>query len=249
MPYHDHRSHTPRAVAASRSDATRRTVLGGLALAGAAALWLAAPQAHAQDGAATTMPADAPTMASEPGAARAIFAGGCFWCVEADFDKVRGVKSTVSGYIGGSTDNPTYKNHTAGGHREAVEIVYDPAEVTYDQLLDVFWTSVDPTDADGQFCDRGFSYSTAIYAVDEEQLREAQASKDEYAPKLAEPIATEIVMAPKFFPAEDYHQNYYRKNPIRYAYYRRACDRNDTVEDVWGEAAYAGLEQFKAEKS
>ena len=244
---HPARRRTARAIAANRSDTTRRTMVGGLALAGAALLWLAAPHARAQDG-ATPMPADAPTMASEPGMERAIFAGGCFWCVESDFDKVRGVKSTVSGYIGGATDNPTYENHTSAMHREAVEIVYDPDEVSYDELLDVFWTSVDPTDEGGQFCDRGFSYTTAIYAVGEEQLREAEASRDEYAAKLSEPIATEIVPAPRFWPAEDYHQDYYAKNPIRYSFYRRACGRDGTVEDVWGEDAYAGLEALKAAK-
>ena len=187
-----------------------------------------------------------PTMANDSGMERAIFAGGCFWCVESDFDKVEGVASTVSGYIGGSNDNPTYKNHTAQGHREAVEIVYDPDVVSFDTLLDVFWTSVDPTDDGGQFCDRGFSYTTAIYAVDDEQLETAKASAEKFGQLLDEPIKTEIVAAPTFWPAEDYHQDYYAKNPIRYAYYRRACRRDGTVERVWGENAYKGLKAAKA---
>ena len=235
----------PRAIAALKP--SRRMVLGA-ALAGAAALWLALPMARAQDGAAA-MPADAPTMASEPGMERAIFAGGCFWCVESDFDKVKGVKSTVSGYIGGTNDNPTYQDHTRYRHREAVEIVYDPTEVTYGELLDVFWTSIDPTDEGGAFCDRGYSYTSAIYAVGDEQLEAARASKDSYAPKLEKPIATEIVEAPTFWPAEDYHQDYYAKNPIRYNFYRRACGRDGTVEDVWGDSAFSGLEANKAKDS
>ena len=246
MPRPAYRTRTARAIAA-REVLSRRTILG-VAMAGAAALWLASPNARAQDS-ATQMPADAPTMATEPGMERAIFAGGCFWCVESDFDKVKGVKSTVSGYIGGSNDNPTYENHTSAGHREAVEIVYDPGEVTFNELLDVFWTSVDPTDGGGQFCDRGFSYTTAVYAVDAEQLEAAKASVDEYAGKLDKPIVTEIVEAPTFWPAEDYHQDYYSKNPIRYNFYRRACGRDGTVEDVWGKAAYSGLEAAKAKDS
>ena len=190
-----------------------------------------------------------PTTANDPGMGRAIFAGGCFWCVESDFDKVPGVVSTVSGYIGGSNDAPTYKDHTKYGHREAVEVTYDPARVDFETLLDVFWTSVDPTDGGGQFCDRGFSYTTAIYAVDEEQQRAAEASREAFSDSLSEPIVTEITAAPEFWPAEDYHQDYYRKNPIRYTYYRRACGRDNAVEGVWGERAYEGLEAAKAKKA
>ena len=246
MPRSAYRTRTARTIA-SHETLSRRTILG-VAMVGAAALWLASPSANAQEG-ATQMPADAPTLASEPGMARAIFAGGCFWCVESDFDKVKGVESTVSGYIGGTNDNPTYKDHTRYRHREAVEIVYDPDVVSYDELLDVFWTSVDPTDEGGQFCDRGFSYTTGIYAVGEEQLEAAEASRDEFAAQLSEPIVTEIVMAPQFWPAEDYHQDYYEKNPIRYNFYRRACGRDGAVEDVWGKAAYSGLEANKAKDS
>lgn len=171
----------------------------------------------------------------------AIFAGGCFWCVESDFDAVPGVTSTTSGYIGGTTENPTYEDHTAAGHREAVRIEFDDAKVSYDQLLDVFWHSVDPTDGGGQFCDRGHSYTTAIYATDMNQLAEAQKSEKAIEAALKQPVATEIAPAPAFWPAEDYHQDYYRKNPLRYKYYRYACGRDARVEEVWGNAAHQGI--------
>ena len=223
---------------------SRRAALGLLA---AAALPFAAFSlpALSQSDAPGAMPADAPTLATDPGFEVATFAGGCFWCVESDFDKVPGVLSTVSGYTGGTNENPTYKDHTQFGHREAVQITYDPGVVDYATLLDVFWTSIDPTDADGAFCDRGFSYTSAIYANDEEQLALARASEAEYAARLDEPIATEIVPAPAFYAAEDYHQDYYRKNPVRYKYYRTACRRDATVERVWGDMAYEGLEEAK----
>lgn len=172
---------------------------------------------------------------------KAIFAGGCFWCVEADFDKVPGVVSTVSGYTGGSTDNPSYKTHTAGGHREAVEITFEPGKVSYDTLLGIFWRSVDPTDGGGQFCDRGHSYTTAIYTVDQAQAEAARRSKAEAAKALGEPVVTEIVPASTFWPAEEYHQNYYKKNPLRYAYYRNGCGRDDRIRQVWGEQAFEGI--------
>jgi peptide-methionine (S)-S-oxide reductase len=171
--------------------------------------------------------------------AKAIFAGGCFWCVESDFDPVPGVLSTTSGYIGGENDNPTYENHP--GHREAVRIEYDDTKTTYAKLLDVFWHSVDPLDAGGQFCDRGHSYTTAVYAADDADLKAAEASKAEVAALLKEPVATEIVKAPAFWPAEDYHQDFYHKSPARYKYYRYACGRDDRVEEVWGEAAHEGI--------
>jgi peptide-methionine (S)-S-oxide reductase len=166
----------------------------------------------------------------------AIFAGGCFWCVESDFDKAPGVKATVSGYIGGQNDNPTYQNHSQFRHREAVKIDYDPAQVSYEQLLRIFFRSVDPTDAGGQFCDRGFSYTTAVYALDDAQLAQAEAAKQEAAAALGTALATEITPAPTFWPAEDYHQDYYAKNPLRYAYYRSACGRDAKVRQVWGAA-------------
>nr|WP_321458455.1 peptide-methionine (S)-S-oxide reductase MsrA [uncultured Cohaesibacter sp.] len=176
----------------------------------------------------------------------AIFAGGCFWCVESDFDHVEGVVETISGYSGGTTtENVTYKNHVSANHREVVKITYDSRKTDYATLLDVFWRSVDPTDAGGQFCDRGHSYTTAIYTLDEEQARIAEASKKALneSNKLSAPIATDISDAGPFFAAEDYHQNYYQKNPIRYQYYRFACGRDARVEKVWGEEAHAGIEK------
>jgi peptide-methionine (S)-S-oxide reductase len=172
---------------------------------------------------------------------QAIFAGGCFWCVESDFDKVPGVISTTSGYIGGENDNPTYENHTRYRHREAVLIEYDPGQVSYDQLLHSFFRSVDPLDAGGQFCDRGFSYSTAVYAVDEAQLELATAAKADAEAVLGQEVATEIVPAPTFWQAEEYHQDYYRKNPLRYSFYRNACGRDQRVREVWGDQALSGI--------
>lgn len=183
----------------------------------------------------------------------AIFAGGCFWCVEADFDKVPGVTSTVSGYIGGTTENPTYRNHTAAGHREAVRIEYDPSTVSYDQLLDVFFHSVDPTDAGGQFCDRGESYSTAVYTTSESQTAEAEEAKQAAANELGQAVVTPIIAAPTFWPAEDYHQNYYRSDENilsrfgivskaeAYKGYREGCGRDARLKEVWGDAALQGI--------
>ncbi|MCV6546213.1 MAG: peptide-methionine (S)-S-oxide reductase MsrA [Cohaesibacter sp.] len=176
----------------------------------------------------------------------AIFAGGCFWCVEKDFDHVPGVLETISGYSGGATnENVTYKNHVAARHREVLKITYDPKTVSYDQLLDVFWRSVDPTDNGGQFCDRGHSYTTAIYALNEEQAKLAKASKAKLdaANSLPGPIVTEIAKASPFFTAEDYHQDYYQKNPVRYKYYRYSCGRDARVQKVWGSEAYRGIEK------
>ena len=180
----------------------------------------------------------APQGASAQATKTAIFAGGCFWCVESDFDHVKGIVDTTSGYIGGSNDHPTYQNHP--GHREAVRVTYDPSKVTYDHLLDVYWHSVDPTDAGGAFCDRGHSYTTAIYATDAAQLKEAKASETEVQKALGK-VATEIAPAPTFWPAEGYHQDYYKKNPLKYRYYRTGCGRNDRVEQVWGDKAYEGI--------
>jgi peptide-methionine (S)-S-oxide reductase len=173
----------------------------------------------------------------------AILAGGCFWCVESDFDKIPGVVRTTSGYIGGSTENPTYKQVSAGntGHLEAVEIAYDPDQVTYNDLLTAFWHSVDPTDPGGQFCDRGESYTTAVFVQNEEQRQVAEASKSIAADELDREIATPIREASTFYPSEEYHQNYYQKDPIRYRYYRWACGRNQRVEELWGDRAYRGI--------
>lgn len=171
----------------------------------------------------------------------AIFAGGCFWCVESDFDKVPGVLSTTSGYIGGTNDNPTYYDHTTFRHREAVRIEFDATTVNYEALLSAFFRSVDPTDAGGQFCDRGFSYTTAVYTIGDEQAALAEAAKAEAAAHLGQDLATEIVAAPTFWPAEDYHQDYYVKNPLRYKYYRTGCGRDQKLQAVWGDEALKGI--------
>lgn len=183
--------------------------------------------------------------AADGGLEIATFAGGCFWCVESDFDTVPGVKRTVSGYTGGILMNPSYKQVTAGGtgHREAVQIYFDPAQVSYETLLEIFWRSVDPTDAGGQFCDRGQSYETAIFANSPEQKRLAEASKQRLidSEALDAPIVTPIETAGAFYEAEGYHQDYYKKNPLRYAFYRFSCGRDDRVEELWGEDAHRGI--------
>jgi peptide-methionine (S)-S-oxide reductase len=177
--------------------------------------------------------------------AKATFAGGCFWCVEADFDKVEGVVSTTSGYIGGRLPNPTYAQVSAGGtgHTEAVEVVFDPRRVSYEKLLEVFWASIDPTVKDRQFCDVGSQYRTAIFAHDEAQRRAAEASRSalDRSKPFKEPIVTPIETATTFYPAEDYHQDYYLKNPIRYRFYRNGCGRDARLKQLWGErAGHAG---------
>ena len=172
--------------------------------------------------------------------AKATFAGGCFWCGESDFDKLPGVISTTSGYTGGTLANPTYQmvSSKTTGHAEAVEIVYDPKKVSYEQLLDHFWHSIDPTTKDRQFCDAGSPYRTAIFAQDDAQFAAAKASLAalEKAKPFKEPIVTEIVKAGPFYAAEEYHQDYYKKNPIRYQYYRASCGRDDRVKQLWGKA-------------
>jgi peptide-methionine (S)-S-oxide reductase len=191
--------------------------------------------------AAMATAAVAQTQATGPapqGLAKATFAGGCFWCVEADFDKVPGVKSTVSGYIGGKVANPSYEQ-VAGkgtGHAEAVEVVYDPKAVSYEQLLSYFWRTIDPTTKDRQFCDAGSPYRTGIFVHDAQQLAAAQTSKAalEKSKPFAAPIVTEISMATVFYAAEDYHQDYYKKNPVRYKYYRNGCGRDERLKQLWG---------------
>ncbi|MBL1437908.1 MAG: peptide-methionine (S)-S-oxide reductase MsrA [Rhodobacteraceae bacterium] len=165
----------------------------------------------------------------------AIFAGGCFWCVESDFDKVEGVVETVSGYTGGTLQNATYRNH--GQHREAVKITFDADVVSYEQLLYVFWRTVDATDAGGQFCDRGHSYLTGIFALNDTQAAAARASKAALRGRLGAPIVTEVFAAGDFWDAENYHQNYYQKNANRYDYYRSGCGRDARVAALWGDEA------------
>jgi len=173
----------------------------------------------------------------------AIFAGGCFWCVESDFDSVPGILSTTSGYIGGSANSASYKSVSAGGtgHYEAVKIVYDPGKVSYDRLLHIFWRSVDPTDAGGQFCDRGTSYKTGIFVMNEAERKTALASKKKAAASLGQNIVTPIVKAGAFYKAEAYHQNYYKRNPIRYKVYRYGCGRDARIKSLWGSQAMAGI--------
>ena len=168
--------------------------------------------------------------------AKATFAGGCFWCMEPPFDALDGVVSTTSGYTGGHTANPTYEQVSAGrtGHAEAVEIVYDPRKVTYARLLEVFWRNIDPLTANAQFCDTGSQYRAGIFVHDATQRRLAEASKDSVAQRLHKPIVTEITAASQFWPAEEYHQDYYKKNPIRYKFYRTSCGRDRRLEAIWG---------------
>jgi peptide-methionine (S)-S-oxide reductase len=168
----------------------------------------------------------------------ATFAGGCFWCVEPPFDELEGVISTTSGYTGGQKKNPTYEEVSSGGtgHTEAVQIAFDPTKISYSQLLDVFWKNIDPTTPHRQFCDVGSQYRAAIFYHGAEQKREAEASKKalEESGRLMKPIVTEIVPAAEFYPAEDYHQDYYQKNPIRYKLYRYNCGRDQALARIWG---------------
>jgi peptide methionine sulfoxide reductase msrA/msrB len=195
------------------------------------------------------------SLLSAPGAGaaektkKAIFAGGCFWCMEKPFEQMDGVVSVTSGYIGGKTENPTYENYAAGGHIEAIEIVYDPAKVSYAKLLDVFWRQIDPTDSGGQFVDRGHAYTSGIFYLDEEQHQQAEKSKHELAERkvFAKPLVTPIVPATRFYPAEEYHQDYYKKNPIRYHYYRNGSGRDQFLEKIWGKESRAATKWSEAE--
>jgi len=198
-----------------------------------AALFLAA----AAVGAAQAQAPKAATTAT----AKATFAGGCFWCMEPPYDKLDGVIATISGYTGGTKANPTYEEVSGGrtGHAEAVQVEYDPKKVSYEKLLDVFWHNIDPTQKDAQFCDHGTQYRSAIFVHDESQKKLADASKA--ALTKSKPfkgdIVTEIVPATTFYPAEDYHQDYYMKNPIRYKYYRTGCGRDARLKELWGATA------------
>lgn len=173
---------------------------------------------------------------SSPKTDRAIFAGGCFWCTEAAFDIVDGVTNTTSGYTGGNIDNPSYKDVSSGksGHVEALEVVYDPNLVTYKELLEVFWQSIDPTDLTGQFADRGSQYQTAIFYLNDEQYQEALASKKSVEKRLGQTVHTKILKAKKFYPAEDNHQNYHEKNPYRYELYKKGSGRPKRLQEIWG---------------
>jgi peptide-methionine (S)-S-oxide reductase len=208
-----------------------RTLLPLLVAAGTA---LAAVAAAQDSGEMTT----GDPSASQEGLASAIFAGGCFWCMEPPYDELEGVISTTSGYAGGKTSDPTYEEVSAGGtgHAEVVKVVYDPAKVGYAELLNVFWHNIDPLTANAQFCDHGSQYRSAIFYMGEEQERLAMESKEalETSGWFDQPIVTEIVPASEFYAAEDYHQDYYEKNPVRYKFYRYACGRDQRLEEVWG---------------
>jgi len=196
-----------------------RRILLGLAFAAAAPLMVAAAPQHAT----------------------AIFAGGCFWCEETAFVDVPGVISVTSGYTGGQKKNPTYEEVSSGstGHAESVEVVYDPSKISYEKLLDVFWHNVDPTQANGQFCDHGNQYRSSIFYKDDAQRKAAEESKAklEAMPRFKGKIVTQIVPASTFYPAEEYHQKFYKKNPLRYHSYRQGCGRDARLKEIWGEAA------------
>lgn len=217
---------------------TRRRGLWALGAALLASVLFAAVAASANPGksAASATPSTATTAKTE----KATFAGGCFWCTESDFDKVPGVISTTSGYTGGSVANPTYQQVSAKvtGHAEVVEIVFDPAKVSYEKLLDVYWRSIDPTTKDRQFCDAGSPYRTAIFTHGPQQAAAAKASLQalEKSKPFVEPIVTTLHEAGAFYPAEDYHQDYYLKNPVRYRYYRQSCGRDARLQQLWGAA-------------
>lgn len=194
---------------------------------------------------ATVIMVSSPARAQEKvqQAAVAIVAGGCFWCVESDFDKIPGVLSTTSGYIGGKLDNPTYKQVSRGGtgHAEAVKIVYDPMKISYNRILHIFWRTTDPLTAGGQFCDRGDQYRNAIFYLDQKQRKAAIKSKAELQASgvLKGKIVTTIEKATRFFPAEGFHQNYAKRSPTKYKFYRWNCGRDKRVKQIWGKEAYS----------
>ena len=178
----------------------------------------------------------APTPGSAQTTAKATFAGGCFWCMEPPFDELDGVISTTSGYTGGKTKNPTYEQVSTGttGHAEALQVIYDPKKITYEKLLEVFWRNIDPFAAAGQFCDIGSQYRSAIFYHDATQKSAAEKSKKAVQARFKQPVATEITAATVFYPAEEYHQDYYKKNPVRYKLYSHGCGRAQRLEEVWG---------------
>lgn len=189
----------------------------------------------------TPASAQTPKPAAKPATAVATFAGGCFWCVEEAFDKVPGVIATVSGYMGGHLKNPTYELVSTGrtGHTEVVQVEYDPAKVGYEQLLDAFWRNIDPTQASGQFCDIGSQYRSEVFYHTDEQRRLAEASKIRLlkSKPFKDDIVTGVTRAGEFYRAEDYHQNYYQRNPIRYRYYKTGCGREARLRELWGKPA------------
>lgn len=186
-----------------------------------------------------------------PARATATFAGGCFWCMQPPFEKLNGVLSTTVGYTGGNTKNPTYEEVSAGGtgHAESVQIVYDPKRISYEKLLDIFWHNIDPVTPNAQFCDHGNQYRSAIFYHDEAQRLAAEASKQKVdgSKQLPQPIVTQIVAATEFYPAEEYHQMYHEKNPVRYTYYRWGCGRDKRLKELWGSAPTDGVDSESKE--
>ncbi len=214
-------------------------VAGAATVMAAVAIILRAPETNA---APSTEARDPAPEIGDAATASAIFAGGCFWCMEPPFEKLDGVSSVTSGYIGGQVRNPTYEQVSGGrtGHTEAVEIVYDPAKVSYAQLLDIFWHNIDPLTANAQFCDRGPQYRSEIFPMNSAERAAAEASKSTIEKKLGAKVVTEITDATTFFAAEEYHQDYYKKNPIRYKFYRTSCGRDARLRELWGDAAGIG---------
>lgn len=210
---------------------TRFTLLRPFLLCVVAAAGFATPPLYAQSSQAASSQGQAN--------AQATFAGGCFWCMEPPYDNQPGVSATISGYIGGELENPTYEDITRGdtGHAEVVQVEYDSEQISYEQLLAIFWRNIDPFAVDRQFCDVGDQYRSAIFYHDEAQRELAEASKAEMEARFDQAIATQIVPATTFWPAEEYHQDYYQKNPVRYKFYRYSCGRDARLEEVWGEEA------------
>ena len=209
----------------------------GLVLLAAACSTGVPADAQAEKTAALVPDQPAPIPEQKEGLATAIFAGGCFWCMESPYDILEGVLATTSGYTGGHVKNPTYKqvSYENTGHFEAVRILYDPAKISYETLLDVFWRSIDPLDARGQFCDKGDSYRSAIFYQNAAEQALAEQSKQAVAKRFDKPIQTEVIAASEFYAAENYHQDYYMTNPLRYKYYRYACGRDARLEELWGQ--------------
>ncbi|MGQ4660349.1 peptide-methionine (S)-S-oxide reductase MsrA [Lysobacter sp. F6437] len=228
----------PHRAPSRRRSLCRAALIGLLPLLTALAACARSDGAHER--ATQAAAADITSTPARDSRAIAIFAGGCFWCMEPPFDKLPGVVSTTSGYVGGHVANPTYEQVSAGGtgHAEAVRVEYDPSRIGYAKLLEVFWHNIDPVAVDRQFCDVGAQYRSAIFPVDDKQRRLAEASKRKWqdSGRFDRPIATEIVAATTFYPAEDYHQDYYEKNPVRYKFYRFSCGRDGRLEEVWDAA-------------
>jgi len=186
--------------------------------------------------------AGGPSDKTNSAPASAIFAGGCFWCMEPPFDKLEGVLSTISGYTGGKEKNPTYKQVSSGrtGHTEAVEVTYDPAKISYAELLEVFWRNIDPAVQDRQFCDRGSQYRSGIFYLGGEQQRLAETTRQKIIDsKRFEMVFTEVTAATEFYPAEEYHQDFYKKNPAHYKRYRTGCGRDRRLEELWGDGGHS----------